>query len=152
MGKIYERICTAANCNKIIKTVEYPTSLYPSEKQRILFSVSGIDMILNGKIFVSNCDSTRNLTTGEIQHRLLVSIPFAEGIICSPNQLIDNLDALALLKKRTLKRWYNEEGHGSIVVRSPIDLTQSTLTSYFDKLPGDHYFHSMRSTKKRLER
>ena len=107
-------------------------------------------MILKGKIFASNCDSTRNLSTAEIQHRLLVSILFADGIICSPNLLIDNLDAISLLKNRILNKWFNEEGHGSIIIRSPFALQDPSLNNYVQSLPGDHYFHSFKCHKKDL--
>ena len=47
-------------------------------------------MLFKEKMYLSNCDSVRELSIEETRKRLLIGLVFGNGIILSPNILFDN--------------------------------------------------------------
>ena len=47
-------------------------------------------MLFKEKIFLANCDSIRKLDSEALWKRIRIGLIFADGIILSPNMLIDN--------------------------------------------------------------
>lgn len=95
-------------------------------------------MILKEKMFLSNCDSVRGLAPTELRKRLLLGAVWSEGVIVSPNLLIDNAGIAGVLDDDGLRAWYRDEGRGSLVLRGPFADLGLSLVDYFRALPGSH--------------
>lgn len=100
-------------------------------------------MLLKEKLLLSNCDSVRRLTPDDLQKRFLTGMTFGEGIIVSPNILIDNLEFHHLLSRKNVVKYLNEEGHGALVLRG-FNLSEGmSLLDYYEALPSDFIFSSV---------
>jgi len=95
-------------------------------------------MILKERLFLSNCDSVRQLPEAEVCKRVLLGAGFAGGVILSPNLLIDNTAMVRTLSGKALSDWLREEGYGSLSVRGMFDGPQLCLADYFRDLRGDY--------------
>src|SRR5690606_451755 len=95
-------------------------------------------MLLKEKVFLSNCDSVRALPPEELHKRFLLGLTVASGVVVSPNTLLDNREVSALLRRRNVLKYLNEEGVGQFVLRG-FNFTEGvTLDDYFDGLPDDY--------------
>lgn len=100
-------------------------------------------MIFKEKMYLANCDSTRKLNADEFEKRFLTSAVFSQGIILSPNIILDNPSVVDILRSARVKKWFKEEGSGSIVVRGVGVTPSSCLVEYFDSLPDNFVISSM---------
>jgi hypothetical protein len=100
-------------------------------------------MLLKEKVFLSNCDSVRALPPEELHKRFLLGLTVASGVVVSPNTLLDNREVSALLRRRNVLKYLNEEGAGQFVLRG-FNFTEGvTLDDYFDGLPDDYIVSSV---------
>ena len=57
-------------------------------------------MLFKEKMYLSNCDSVRELSNEETRKRLLIGLVFGSGIILSPNILFDSQGISKVLKQK----------------------------------------------------
>lgn len=100
-------------------------------------------MLLKEKLLISNCDSVRRLSPDELRKRFLTGMTFGDGVIISPNMLIDNVDFHRLLSRRNVVKYLNEEGHGSLVLRGFNISEDMSLLDYYEALPSDFILSSV---------
>jgi len=103
-------------------------------------------MLLKEKLLLSNCDSVRRLSPAELRKRFLTGMTFGEGVVVSPNILIDNLDFHRLLSRKNVVKYLNEEGHGALVLRGFNLSKDVSLLDYYDALPNHFIFSSIESS------
>lgn len=111
-------------------------------------------MLFKEKLLLSNCDSVRQLNETEILKRFTMGMTFGDGVVLSPNTLIDNVSFASILTRRNLVKYLNEEGCGKLVIRGFNTDPEFTLAEYYEKLPGDFIFSSFAGspTKKSLNK
>src|SRR5690606_23443667 len=93
-------------------------------------------MLFKEKLLLSNCDSVRTLDRNELRTRLLTGLAFADGVVLSPNALIDNLEVARTISQSNVVEYLNEEGRGKLVIRGFGLGEQRCLTDYYHALPG----------------
>lgn len=74
-------------------------------------------MLFKEKLLLSNCDSVRALDGNELRKRFLTGLAFADGVVLSPNALIDNAGIAAVISQSNVTKYLNEEGQGKLVIR-----------------------------------
>lgn len=100
-------------------------------------------MLFKEKLLLSNCDSVRGLDGAELRKRFLTALAFADGVVISPNALLDNLHMSNVIAQRNVVRYLNEEGHGKLVIRG-FGLEQApSLIDYYDALPDSFILSSL---------
>lgn len=99
-------------------------------------------MLFKEKLYLSNCDSVKQIPTDEVRKRVLLGLAFGEGIILSPNVLLDNTGILETIQQKNVVKYLNEEGVNSFLIRGFNIQAQSSISAYFDTLP-DNYRVSM---------
>lgn len=100
-------------------------------------------MLLKEKVYLSNCDSVRALPATELQKRFLLGLTMASGVVLSPNTILDNREIAAILAKRNVQKYLNEEGAGRLVIHG-FNITQDmSLDDYFDSLPATYIISSL---------
>lgn len=105
-------------------------------------------MLLKERLFLSNCDSVRTLTNDELRKRILIGLTFGEGVILSPNMLLENPAIIDVLRQRNVVKFLNEEGLGSLTVRGLNVQALSSMSDYFDRLPGHFRISSLAGIQK----
>src|SRR5690606_125292 len=100
-------------------------------------------MLLKEKVFLSNCDSVRALPPAELHKRFLLGLTIASGVVVSPNTLLDNREVSAMLLRKNVHKYLNEEGAGQLVVRGFNFTAGLSLSDYFDALPDDYIVSSV---------
>jgi len=95
-------------------------------------------MIIKEPLFLSNCDSVRAMSRTELRKRLLVGVAVANGVVVSPNLLIDNAYIADTFGHPRLHRWFTGEGSGALLVRGMFEGDRVCLVDYFNALPGEH--------------
>lgn len=100
-------------------------------------------MLFKEKLLLSNCDSVRQLNSDEVSKRFLTGLAFGDGVVMTPNMLIDNPDTYTLLKRPNVIRYLNEEGHGKLVIRGFGLHSELSLQDYFDSLPDNYIISSL---------
>lgn len=99
-------------------------------------------MLFKEKLVLSNCDSVRQLEYNELLKRFMTGMTFGNGVILTPNTIIDNADFSHILKRKNLIKYLNEEGAESLVIRGFNLHRDKTLLDYFDELPSSFIFSS----------
>lgn len=99
-------------------------------------------MLFKEKLLLSNCDSVRRLEKNELRKRFLMGMAFGDGVVLSPNTLIDNPCFDEFLTRKNLVKYLNEEGSGKLVIRGFNIEEEFNLESYYEKLPGNFIFSS----------
>lgn len=100
-------------------------------------------MLFKEKLLLSNCDSVKGFSTDQLKKRFLTGMAFGDGVVLSPNMLIDNVGFDSLLGRRNVVKYLNEEGHGKLVLRG-LSLTEGmSLMDYYEALPGSFIFSSV---------
>lgn len=97
-------------------------------------------MILKEKLFLANCDSVRKLNEQEVRARFMAGVLFADGIVLSPNLLIDNPWLIQILDEKSIKSWFARDQHNEskLVIRG-FNINQDlSFAQYFDDL-NDNY-------------
>jgi hypothetical protein len=107
-------------------------------------------VLFKEKLLLSNCDSVKKLKPGEIRKRFLTGMAFADGVVVSPNTLIDNLDINSLISRRNIVKYLNEEGHGKLVIRGFNLKDELSLVDYFESLPDDFIISSLRGSPQKI--
>lgn len=87
-------------------------------------------MLFKEKLLLSNCDSIRKLNQSELRKRFLTDMTFADGVVLSPNTLIDNIDFYQLIFRKNLVKYLNEKGSGKFVIRGFNCDQDQLLTDY----------------------
>ena len=100
-------------------------------------------MLFKEKLLLSNCDSVKQLKLEELRKRFLIGMVFGDGVVLSPNTLIDNNNMDEILKKRNLVKYLNEDGAEKLVIRG-FNLKKSfDLEEYYEGLPNNFIFSSI---------
>lgn len=97
-------------------------------------------MILKEKLFLANCDSVRQLNEQEVGARFMAGVLFADGVVLSPNLLIDNPAIVSMLASDNVQRWFKRDEHNEskLMIRG-FNLEQGlSLVNYFENL-DDNY-------------
>lgn len=100
-------------------------------------------MLFKEKLLLSNCDSVRQLGPTELRKRFLTGLTFADGVVLTPNTLLDNSDFHSLITKKNVVKYLNEEGAGKFIVRGFNFGEEMCLIEYFEKLPNDYIISSL---------
>ncbi len=100
-------------------------------------------MLFKEKLLLSNCDSVRQLNLEELRKRFLIGMVFGDGVVLSPNTLLDNKNIDELLKRKNLIKYLNEEGAGKLVIRGFNLDTNFELEAYYDQLPDSFILSSI---------
>jgi len=100
-------------------------------------------MLFKEKLLLSNCDSVKRLPPDELKKRFLTGMAFGDGVILSPNILIDNLDSQSLLSRRNVVKYLNEEGYGKLVLRGFMLDRDMSMLDYYERLPESYIFSSI---------
>ena len=108
-------------------------------------------MIFKEKIMLSNCDSVRCLSEIEIKKRLLVALTFSDGVILSPNIVIDNLGFDRVLSMRNVHKYLNEEGVGKFVIRGFNVSSFNSMYDYFDSRDDSYIVSSVAGSPKKKD-
>lgn len=108
-------------------------------------------MLFKEKLLLSNCDSVRKLNKSELQKRFLTGMAFADGVVLSPNTLIDNIDFYELILRKNIVKYLNEEGSGKFVIRGFNCDKDQSLADYFEKLPPDYIISSFKGSPKKSQ-
>ncbi|MCL5254862.1 MAG: hypothetical protein M1363_01830 [Gammaproteobacteria bacterium] len=108
-------------------------------------------MLLKEKVYLSNCDSVRALPATELQKRFLLGLTMASGVVLSPNTIMDNHEIAAILTKRNVQKYLNEEGVGRLVVHGFNISKDMSLDDYFDSLPENYIISSLDGSPKKKE-
>ena len=111
-------------------------------------------MLFKEKLLLSNCDSVKRLPAEQLKKRFLTGMAFGDGVVLSPNMLIDNTGFEALLARRNVVKYLNEEGHGKLVLRGFGLGGDFSLSDYYHALPPGFIFSSLEGgpTKAALSR
>lgn len=99
-------------------------------------------MLFKEKLLLSNCDSVRQLDRCELRKRFLMGMTFGDGVVLSPNTLIDNPCFDEVLMRANLVKYLNEEGAGKLVIRGFNLESNFELEEYFENLPDNFIFSS----------
>jgi hypothetical protein len=105
-------------------------------------------MLFKEKMYLSNCDSVRELSIEETRKRLLIGLVFANGIILSPNILFDSQGISEVLKQKNVIKFLNEEGSGNFIIRGMNINDINSFSDYFDKLPSNYKISSLHGKEK----
>lgn len=100
-------------------------------------------MLFKEKLLLSNCDSVKKLTMEEVRKRFLTGMVFSDGVVLSPNILIDNLNMQEIISKRNIVKYLNEEGYGKLIIRGFNISSELSLMDYFEKLPDNYIISSI---------
>lgn len=103
-------------------------------------------MLFKEKLLLSNCDSVRQLDPEELRKRVLTGLAFADGVVLSPNAVIDNLEILQVLSQLNVVRYLNEEGYGKLVIRGFGVDKVDTVVDYYESLPDSYIISSLPGT------
>lgn len=105
-------------------------------------------MLFKEKMYLSNCDSVRELSHKETRKRVLIGLVFGSGIILSPNILFDSQGVSEVLKQKNVIKFLNEEGMGNFIIRGMNIKDINSLSDYFDKLPNNYKISSLHGKEK----
>jgi len=108
-------------------------------------------MLFKEKLLLSNCDSVRRLSVEEIRKRFLTGLTFGDGVILTPNTLLDNVNLDSLITRKNVVKYLNEEGYGKFVIRGFNLDDDFSLTDYFNRLPGNHIISSLPDSPQKAE-
>ncbi|MFZ2289044.1 MAG: hypothetical protein WAV92_05170 [Halopseudomonas yangmingensis] len=100
-------------------------------------------MLFKEKLLLSNCDSVRGLSPEEWRKRFLTGLAFADGVVLSPNTLIDNLDVTQSLAQTNVHKYLNEEGAGKLVIRGFNMGGKPDMQEYYQRLPDNFIISSL---------
>lgn len=81
----------------------------------------------------------------------MTGLSFAQGVILSPNVLVDNSDIQSCLSQRNVIKYLNEEGIDSFVIRGFGLSSTFSVLDYFQALPDDYIFSSVVGSPKKCE-
>lgn len=100
-------------------------------------------MLFKEKLLLSNCDSVRALDGNELRKRFLTGLAFADGVVLSPNALIDNLGITEVIDQSNVIKYLNEEGAGKLVIRGFGMEEHASLQEYYHALPDSFILSSL---------
>ena len=100
-------------------------------------------MLFKEKLLLSNCDSVRALDSTELRKRFLTGLAFADGVVFSPNALIDNPGITEALDQFNVIKYLNEEGAGKLVIRGFGIGEYGSLQEYYHALPDSFILSSL---------
>jgi hypothetical protein len=89
------------------------------------------------------------LDVAEIRKRFLTGLTFADGIVLTPNTVIDNIDIHSLITKKNVVKYLNEEGSGKFVIRGFNLNSEFSLVEHFENLRDDYIFSSIPNTPRK---
>ncbi|MDE4455837.1 hypothetical protein [Psychrobacter sp. DAB_AL62B] len=100
-------------------------------------------MLLKENLLLSNCDSTRDLNFEELLKRFLTGLTFANGVIVTPNMLIDNNHIFKVLDRSNVSKYLKEDGQGKLIIRGINFDSSMCLIEYFKQLPDNYIISSL---------
>ena len=106
-------------------------------------------MLFKEKLLLSNCDSVRRLSPSEMKKRFLTGLVFGEGVVLTPNILMDNLDLYSLITRKNVVKYLKEEGESSFIVRGFNISDDFSLVEYFNELPDEYIISSLTGSPKK---
>lgn len=95
-------------------------------------------MIFNRNLYLSNCDSVKQLDQSELKKRFLLGLTFAEHVILTPNILLDNKSFWNIMNKYHIERYLSEEGENKLILRGFGVKDIDSFSDYFDNLKGSY--------------
>jgi len=108
-------------------------------------------LLFKEKLLLSNCDSVRILKKEELRKRFLTGLVFADGVVLTPNTLIDNNNINDLITRANVVKYLNEEGYGKLIIRG-FGLTENlNLEEYYKSLPSDFIISSLPGSPKKSQ-
>lgn len=108
-------------------------------------------MLFKERLLLSNCDSVRQLDGEEIRKRFMTGLAFSDGVVLSPNTLLDNQQIHELISKRNVVKYLNEEGYGKLVIRGFGLADEFSLMDYYNALPPDFIISSLPGRPKKAQ-
>ncbi len=108
-------------------------------------------LLFKEKLLLSNCDSVRQLNLVELRKRFLIGMVFGDGVVISPNTLLDNKNIDEILIRKNLIKYLNEEGAGKLVIRGFNIDSNFELEGYYDHLPPNFIFSSIKGSPQKGE-
>ena len=108
-------------------------------------------MFLKENLLLSNCDSTRDLKFEELLKRFLTGLTFANGIIVTPNMLIDSNHILKVLDRGNITKYLKEDGQGKLIIRGVNFDGSMCLVEYFKQLPDSYIISSLERKPKKSD-
>jgi len=108
-------------------------------------------VLFKERLLLSNCDSVRQLDGEEIRKRFMTGLAFSDGVVLSPNTLLDNRQIHELISKRNVVKYLNEEGHGKLVIRGFGLGDEFSLLEYYNALPPDFIISSLPGRPKKAQ-
>lgn len=106
-------------------------------------------MLFKERLFLSNCDSVKILSDDELRKRVLIGLTFGNGVIFSPNILLENESVVNVLSQRNVIKFLNEEGLGHLVIRGFNLQNIMSMSEYFDCLPSTYKISSLGGISKK---
>lgn len=103
-------------------------------------------MLFKERLLLSNCDSVRALDSNELRKRFLTGLAFADGVVLSPNALIDNPGIAEVIDQSNVTKYLNEEGAGKLVIRGFGMGEYASLQEYYHALPDSFILSSLPGT------
>lgn len=103
-------------------------------------------MLFKEKLLLSNCDSVRALDGNELRKRFLTGLAFADGVVLSPNALIDNPGIAEVIDQSNVIKYLNEEGAGKLVIRGFGMGEYADMREYYHALPDSFILSSLPGT------
>jgi len=97
-------------------------------------------LLFRDKLFLVNCDLVRDLAPAEVRQRLMLGVVFSQGLVLSPNMLMDTPGVAEFLRGRMVGKYLREEGLGQVTVRGRGLESDSSLVDYFRDLPDDYLY------------
>lgn len=108
-------------------------------------------MVFKDKLFLANCDSVRTLGREALSRRIRIGLVFADGILLSPNALIDNEHMYDVFNDKHIIRYLKEDGLRKVVVRGNLISSNQSLIEYYEKLPDNFIVSSIHGSPLKSE-
>ncbi|MCG7592228.1 MULTISPECIES: hypothetical protein [unclassified Halomonas] len=107
-------------------------------------------MILKEKLFLANCDSVRQLSPDDVRARFMAGVLFADGVVLSPNLLIDNPAIISLLASKHVQRWFKRDEHNEskLMIRGFGLENGFSLVDYFEHLDANYVVSQLGGVRK----
>ncbi|WP_422101645.1 hypothetical protein [Vreelandella sp.] len=107
-------------------------------------------MILKEKLFLANCDSVRQLNAQEVRARFMAGVLFADGVVLSPNLLIDNPAIISLLASAHVQRWFKRDEHNEskLMIRGFGLESGFSLVDYYEHLDANYVVSQLGGVRK----
>lgn len=108
-------------------------------------------MLFKEKVLLSNGDSVICRESDEIKKRLLMALAFSNGVILSPNILLDNNGIDDILSSRNIKDYVNNCDSPSFIIRGRNITSIGSIENYFDSCEDEYIISSLPGSPKKKD-